>query len=364
MAEKPKVLVLGGAGFIGRNLVTYLVQNNLASYIRIADKALLDAAFLAPPHSDAFKNSIVDYCQMNLVNPAAIHKAFHIDGSKFNIIFNLACETRFGQPDEVYMEKVVKLATNCGEEAVKTKVDKFVEVSTYQVYPPEGKASKEDCKLQPWTSCAKFKLLAEENLKNIKDLPLVIVRPAVVYGPGDLTGLCPRLVVGAVYRQLGKKMKLLWTDDLKVNTVHVNDVCKGLWHVSQNCKVGTIWNLADKNDTNQGKINKLLEQIFGIKTGFISKVKCQFAKMNIPMVTEEVNRRHLKPWSDMLKAAGIQNSPLSPYLEEELLAKNNISIDGTAIESTGFKYDFPQLTEPLLREVMDYFVGQNLFPKK
>ncbi len=36
--EKPRWLLVGGIGMIGRNLVKYLLDNNLASDIRIADK--------------------------------------------------------------------------------------------------------------------------------------------------------------------------------------------------------------------------------------------------------------------------------------------------------------------------------------
>ena len=45
----PKVLVLGGVGFIGRNFIAYLIENDLAKSIRVVDKvlpamkALLDA---------------------------------------------------------------------------------------------------------------------------------------------------------------------------------------------------------------------------------------------------------------------------------------------------------------------------------
>jgi len=170
-------------------------------------------------------------------------------------------------------------------------------------------------------------------------------------------------VVAAVYKHLNKTMKTLWTAELKVHTVHVFDVCKALWHISLNCPVGSIWNLVDKNDTTQGKINSLLEKVFGIKTGFVSKVKCKFALMNLPAVTEEVNRRHLKPWVEMLKAAGISHSPLSPYVEEELISKVNVNVDGSAIESTGFKYDFPKPTVELFQEMVQYFLVQNLFPK-
>jgi dTDP-D-glucose 4,6-dehydratase len=45
-AGKPKWLIAGGMGFIGRNFVKYLLDNNLASDIRIADKRMPFMAFL------------------------------------------------------------------------------------------------------------------------------------------------------------------------------------------------------------------------------------------------------------------------------------------------------------------------------
>ena len=36
--DKPSVLVLGGVGFIGRHFVQYVMENGLASRVRIADK--------------------------------------------------------------------------------------------------------------------------------------------------------------------------------------------------------------------------------------------------------------------------------------------------------------------------------------
>ena len=45
-------------------------------------------------------------------------------------------------------------------------------------------------------------------------------------------------------------MEFLWDKDLKVNTVHVSDVVRAIWHVANNsdCK-GKVYNLADKNNT-------------------------------------------------------------------------------------------------------------------
>ena len=42
---------------------------------------------------------------------------------------------------------------------------------------------------EPWTLLAKYKLAVEQELPNIPNLDYTIVRPAIVYGSGDRTGL-------------------------------------------------------------------------------------------------------------------------------------------------------------------------------
>ena len=38
--DNTRILVLGGVGSMGRNFVKYCVDNELCSYIRVADKAI------------------------------------------------------------------------------------------------------------------------------------------------------------------------------------------------------------------------------------------------------------------------------------------------------------------------------------
>jgi len=358
------VLVLGGIGFIGRNLVAYLVENNIAEKIRAADKVLPSTAFLGGSHAAAFENPIVEYKQCSLTSDAGLKKAFELeDGSKFDWVINCAAETKYGQTEEVYKEKVLDLSVKIGKYAASVGVEKFVELSTAQVYEHGKKASDESSKIKPWTNIAKYKHDAETELKKIPGLNLIILRPAIVYGPGDLSGIMPRLLVGAVYVHLNEKMKLLWSGDLRINTVHVKDVSRAIVHVCQNGKKGDVYNLADTFDTNQDKINKFLEDIFNIKTGFLGSALSSVASVSLKGTTETVNEKHLKPWSDLLKAEGLTNTPLTPYLDMELLDNHALSIDGSAITKTGFKYDHPEVTLQLLKEELDYFIAQGLFPK-
>jgi len=137
-SNKPKVLVLGGVGFIGRNFVQYLVDNKLTSFIRVVDKVLPPTAFLGKQHQAALEAENVEFKQGNLTSPASIEKMFTVDGG-FNIVFNLAAETKYSQTDEVYKEKVLDLSVKCATEAKKHNVDRFVEVSTAQVYEAKKK---------------------------------------------------------------------------------------------------------------------------------------------------------------------------------------------------------------------------------
>eukprot|EP01116_Phalansterium_solitarium_P008876 TRINITY_DN22845_c0_g1_i1.p1 TRINITY_DN22845_c0_g1~~TRINITY_DN22845_c0_g1_i1.p1 ORF type:complete len:402 (+),score=-0.39 TRINITY_DN22845_c0_g1_i1:106-1206(+) len=361
--SKPRVIVLGGCGFIGRNLVEYLASNGLVSKIRVADKVLPDLAGLSKSQAQIFKSDLVDFKQANLARDAHVQKVFDSADGKWDIVFNLAAETKFGQTDEVYKENVFDVAVSCANAAAKQNVSRFIHVSTAQVYDAGKKASEEGDKIKPWTKLSKAHFNAEEELKKITGLNVIIIRPAVVYGPGDINGITPRIITASVYQSLGEKMEFLWDANLKINTVHVRDVAASLWHLSANGAVGEVYNLADSAETDQGAINKLLEPIFKIKTTFMGNIKSKLATgIAMSHVAETANEKHLAPWSELCKAKGIINTPLSPYLDEELLYDNALSVNGSKITNTGFSYKHPAPTEELIREVIAYFVELKFFP--
>eukprot|EP00045_Choanoeca_perplexa_P011321 m.119446 g.119446 ORF g.119446 m.119446 type:complete len:363 (+) comp15591_c0_seq2:111-1199(+) len=357
----PSALILGGAGFIGRHLVVYLVENNLAEPVRVVDKAILQTSYLTDRQKAAFEK--VEFIQGNLTRDASIDKAFAKEGEAFDYVFNCAGMTMYGQSDSVYQESVYDLSVKCAQKAAAVGCKRFVELSTAQVYAADKKSTNEEGKLKPWTGLAEKKLEVENALKDIANLNYIIVRPAIVYGVSDRLGLMPRLIIGAVYKKLGETMKLLWSDKLCLNTVHVEDCVSALWHLAEKGAVGSVYNLADKANTTQGSVGDILAELFGIKLGYYGTMISNVAKLNMAAAVETSNEKHMGPWSEMCQAASIENTPLTPYLDKELLYNNSLAVDGSAIEATGFAYKHPAPTADLLKDMVLEEIKLGNFPE-
>jgi len=360
-AKDVEVLILGGTGFIGRNLVKYLVDNRLAKFIAVADKSPPGTSYLSAAHAAAFANKeIVHFQQADLSKADHVKKAFK--DHKFTYVINLCGETRCGCNDADYKLKCEDTAAKCLEEAKANGITKWIEVSTAQVYEPEKGIKTEKSKLEPWTTIAKYRLRAE-GLVKASGVPHVILRPAIVYGPGDLTGLSPRVMCAVAYSVLKEKMQFLWTDSLQTNTVHVEDVCQAIWLSCLGGANGAVYNLADVTNLTQGMLADYLGRLFGIETGFVGTVLSNLAKINLAGVASDANDKHVPAWAKACEDAKVMNTPLSPYIDQELLYKRPLYVDGTAIsKELTMTYKYPKCTIELLAAQVKGFEDQGIFP--
>ncbi|KAL3884722.1 hypothetical protein ACJMK2_024834 [Sinanodonta woodiana] len=355
--------VILGTGFIGRNFVHYLVSNNLVSKIRVADKVLPHMAWMSPKHKEAFDCPVVEFKHSNLINPASVQAAFSDPEGEFGYVVNLAAETKYGQSDPVYAEGIVRLSLNCAREAAKRKVKMYIEFSSGQMHSSEKKPVKEDTKCDPWTNLAKYKLEVEQELQAMTDLQYAIVRPAIVYGVGDKTGLSKYcgIMNNIIFFFLGF-LFMLWTKDLKMNTVHVDDVCRAIWHLFHHAKRGEIYNLVDDGDTTQGNISELVSEIFNISYDFVGSLWSNFARVNMDNVVEDINEKHMAPWADACVRDNIRNTPLNPFLDQELLYNKHLYLNGSKLKETGFILEKPKIQTLYLQEVLEDYLKNHLFP--
>ncbi|KAF2200198.1 NAD dependent epimerase/dehydratase family protein [Delitschia confertaspora ATCC 74209] len=367
---KPAVLIIGGLGYIGRFLTRYIHENNLASEIRIVDKHLPELAWLAPEFQEACSKE--RFMQADASRPQSLERIFtRPNNLQFDYVFNCGGETRYSQDDEVYRARSHALSLALGAEAAKRRIRCFIELSTGMVYSPQSTPRKETDKLKPWSKLAKWKLQAEDDLAKIEGLNLLVMRCAHVYGAYTSKFLATALCMARVYQFLGKEMKFLWKDDLRTNTVHVEDVVRALWTGAEwyvkeplNRKPVPVFNIVDHGNTSQGTMARLLSEIFNINTGFHGTLISAFARLNMDHVVDDVNDETLDPWADLQTKAGIsQSTPLSPFMEKELLKDTDLSLDGSKFEQeTGFKYEHEKLTIEELRTVIESYKAMGWWP--
>lgn len=367
-----KVLVLGGCGFIGRNFVDFLRKNEAElSSVRVVDKKIPGMANLSAEQEAAYdkdedEKGKFSFVQCDLCREEHVTRAFA--GERFDLVVNFAGEAELGKTAAVYKQLVTDVCLKCAEAAAKQNAV-FIHVSDARCYKALGgdKASNEESKVDPRTKLAEAHINAEKKISEIKNLRYFVVRPSTVYGPGDRTGMMPRLVIAATYSFLGEEMKMPFSDKVHLSTVHVRDVCSALWEIHKSVLLltsGTVYNLADPTNITLGTINELLGSMFDIQTGFVSGAQNLIIKTSPGFAASFVNDKHLKPWIDCCKEHKILDPVLTPYLDPEIFSSTSLLIDGSKVTHVGeFFYRHQKMTSGLLTEAVDYWRKMNQFPK-
>lgn len=69
------------------------------------------------------------------------------------------------------------------------------------------------------------------------------------------------------------------------------------------------------------------------------------------MVTEDANDKHMGPWAEACQQQGVENTPLTPFVHQELLDKKHVHLSNEKLKATGFTHIHPVLTKQSLQQV-------------
>ncbi len=241
----PKILVVGSNSFSGACFVDYALRQG-ARVFGTSRSAQPSSAML--PYQWKGKEANFLFYQYDL-NHHLDETMKLVQDEKIGTIVNFAAQSMVGQswqyPEHWYMTNVVSAAKFHNALRQIDFLDRYVHVTTPEVYGSTDGFITEDTPYNPSTPYAVSRAAADMNLKCFFDayqFPVVSTRAANVYGPGQqLYRIIPRAML---FARLGKKMELHGGGVSKRSFIHMEDVSSATWSIMEKGKLGQTYHIS------------------------------------------------------------------------------------------------------------------------
>lgn len=250
------VLVTGGTGFVGRELVRRLLRegNNVGVLARDEKKLAL-----------SLREKVKMY-KADISDLAALEDSFSLLGS-IDVIFHLAACIDYNASREKMFRINAEGTLNLLNLAVRYGIKKFVFASSIEAIGPieERDIPADETQVcQPVNSYGESKLEAEKQVLRFGGegkIDVVVLRLGNVYGPGSLSFISP--VSSAI---LGKNKKWLYCnqDRFGWHPVYIDDVIDGVIKAAAKKGINDVYILTGAERVTLRVLSQLISQEMGI----------------------------------------------------------------------------------------------------
>ena len=261
------LLITGGAGFIGSNLVHHALAHT-ADRLVIVDKLTYAGSLLNL--EGALGNPRVVFVQADIADAAAMDRVF-AEASP-DAVMNLAAETHVDRSIDgprPFIDTNVVGTLVLLEAARKFKTRRFLHVSTDEVYGTLGDDGlfSEDTPYAPNSPYAASKASADHLVRayfHTYQLPVVITNCSNNYGPRQFPEkLIPLMVLQAVD---GRPLPIYGDGGNVRDWLHVDDHCSGLLLVLAKGRVGEKYNIGGGNErTNLQVVDAICDSLDSLR---------------------------------------------------------------------------------------------------
>tara|TARA_B100000965_G_scaffold205975_1_gene171991 strand:- start:48 stop:1073 length:1026 start_codon:yes stop_codon:yes gene_type:complete len=278
---KKKIIVTGGLGFIGSNLIDLLLKNNY-NIINL-DKISYSSNFYNT--KEFKKNKKYKFIRCDLNNKKKLQKIFNF--FKPSAIFNLAAETHVDRsidgPENFIKSNILgvyNLLEVFKKYSKKYSYAKLIHISTDEVYGDilSGRAD-ENFPYKPSSPYAASKASSDHlvySYVRTYKIPAIITNCSNNYGPKQHPEkLIPKLIYNIIKN---KKLPIYGKGLNSREWIYVEDHCQALIKILQKGKVGNFYNIGSNINKTNIQITKSLITIAkkNIKIG--KNVKIKFVK--------------------------------------------------------------------------------------
>ena len=270
-----KILITGGAGFIGSNFVRYMV-NKYPEY-QVFNLDLLTYAGNLENLKDIENKSNYHFVKGDIADRDFVNKLF--EDENFDYILNFAAESHVDRSitnPEIFVQTNIQGTLVLLDAAKKIGVKKYLQVSTDEVYGTLGETGyfTETTPLAPNSPYSASKTGADLLVRAYHetfDLPVNITRCSNNYGPYHFPEkLIPLIIINA----LNDKELPVYGDGLNVRDwLHVEDHCQAIDLVLHKGRNGEVYNVGGNNERTNIEIVKTILKQLGKPESLIKFVK-------------------------------------------------------------------------------------------
>lgn len=288
-----RILITGGAGFIGSNFVHYMLRRHKAHEIVVLDKLTYAG------RKENLQNvwNKITFIKGDIANREDTKKA----AKDCDCIVNFAAETHVDRSiveAGTFVLTDVLGAYTLLETARRFGISKFVQISTDEVYGHIREGSfKEDDRLNPRNPYSASKAGAELLCKSYFEtygLPIVITRSSNNYGPlQHPEKLIPKTII---YALQDKPIPVYGSGKNVRDWLYVEDNCEALDLVLQKGKAGEAYNVAAQQELRNIQVVKTILGLVHKPESLIEFVKDRPGHdLRYSLGTERIERLGWKP---------------------------------------------------------------------
>jgi dTDP-glucose 4,6-dehydratase len=255
-----KVLITGGAGFIGSNFIHHLLSLE-KGYSVVNYDALTYAGNLLNLEAVAGKPEY-KFVKGNICDAAAVRAAMQGCDAVVHFAAESHVDRSIYEPQPI-VQTNVQGTLMLLQVARELRLGRFVHVSTDEVYGdiPHGLSSDESYPLQPNSPYSASKAASDMLVRSFVrtyGFPAVITRASNNYGPYQFPEkFLPLMICNA----LESKPLPVYGDGLQERDwLHVNDHCRALEAVLERGRVGEVYNIGGGNvENNLAMVRRILK---------------------------------------------------------------------------------------------------------
>jgi dTDP-glucose 4,6-dehydratase len=270
-----RILVTGGAGFIGSNFLRMIVSGELKGFTRISVLDKLTYAGVKENLKSLNLLSNYEFIQGDICDPILVSQVMEDADAVINFAAESHVDRSIRGASDFVQTNIVGVQVLLDTIKASGKKIRFLQVSTDEVYGSiESGSWTEEWPLQPNSpysaSKASGELLAR-SYNRTHGMDVVITRCSNNYGTHHFPEkLIPLFITNLIE---GKKVPVYGTGRNVRDWLHVDDHCRGIYAALMKGKSGEVYNIGGGRELTNNEITSLILEAMGADESSIEYVE-------------------------------------------------------------------------------------------